>query len=602
MAFSWLAKKVVVPRAPSNATERHASVCWGPGGWLAVGGAAVEAAAAPRAAASGALRLLRLAPRVAPVAAAGAPPSVALERVLAGHDAPVTALEWNAAHGSLVSADAGGLVVVWARHGEGGDWAEELVNRRAGSRAAAVRWRRDGEAIVIAYTDGAVVVGSADGTRVWAKDDVASGRGLTAAAWSPDGQTLLFGVGGGGGGPTALVVYGAQAAAALRLLPLPALAGCREPSHVVAIEWWGAACDDGDEFADDAAAAGSPVSPAAGGPKQLAVCFSNGRVQLMRGGGGEELDDPAPVLLDTGLAISCAQWSPDGGVLAISGVAATAVTDAGPGGSTPRRGGAPAVQFYACTGAFLHTLELPEAAEEEDVEKEGGGMGRGECDAGGARPGELQGAGAGSSERSGPSLSWDTTGVRLAIAHGSTVYFATVRLPRWWAAVGEDALVAAPACGGGGSTALVTVLNTATGERHVRRVRRLVGVHGGAGATVEHFVLVCAPEGLRDDGGGDHGGEGDSAARPLRAHAAGTGRQPFVLILCDALGSALTSCVLDFHPVHVAVTATHVVALSASGDRWLLLDVVRATSGGSGDLSGSRGSDPAASTGAQLGV
>lgn len=94
---------------------------------------------------------------------------------------------WNAQFRKLTSSDEPGLIIVWNMHK--GGWYEEMVNTRNKSTVADMRWRADGQEICIAYEDGAVIVGSVEGSRLWSRE---LGASLRATDWSPDGQALLF--------------------------------------------------------------------------------------------------------------------------------------------------------------------------------------------------------------------------------------------------------------------------------------------------------------------------------------------------------------------------------------------------------------------------
>lgn len=50
---------------------------------------------------------------------------------------------------------------------------------------ADMRWTANGEKICIIYEDGAVIVGSVDGNRLWGKE---LGMELSLVEWSPDGR------------------------------------------------------------------------------------------------------------------------------------------------------------------------------------------------------------------------------------------------------------------------------------------------------------------------------------------------------------------------------------------------------------------------------
>lgn len=51
-------------------------------------------------------------------------------------------------------------------------------------------WTTDGQKICIVYDDGAIIVGSVDGNRIWGKE--LKNTALTGVQWSPDGRLLLF--------------------------------------------------------------------------------------------------------------------------------------------------------------------------------------------------------------------------------------------------------------------------------------------------------------------------------------------------------------------------------------------------------------------------
>lgn len=52
-----------------------------------------------------------------------------------------------------------------------------------------MKWTADGQKICIIYEDGAVIVGSVEGTRLWGKDLDAH---LRFVEWSPDSRNIIF--------------------------------------------------------------------------------------------------------------------------------------------------------------------------------------------------------------------------------------------------------------------------------------------------------------------------------------------------------------------------------------------------------------------------
>ena len=74
-----------------------------------------------------------------------------------------------------------GLIIVWQLHK--GMWEEEMINNRNKSVVKDMCWNSNGRKICIVYEDGAVIVGSVDGNRVWGKE---LGLKLKLVSWSPD--------------------------------------------------------------------------------------------------------------------------------------------------------------------------------------------------------------------------------------------------------------------------------------------------------------------------------------------------------------------------------------------------------------------------------
>lgn len=70
-----------------------------------------------------------------------------------------------------------------------------MINNRNKSTVTGMCWSCDGNKICIVYEDGAVIVGAANGNRIWGKElkDVS----LRGVHWSPDANMLLFIVGNG---------------------------------------------------------------------------------------------------------------------------------------------------------------------------------------------------------------------------------------------------------------------------------------------------------------------------------------------------------------------------------------------------------------------
>jgi hypothetical protein len=91
-----------------------------------------------------------------------------------------------------------------------------------------MRWSASGDRICIVYADGAVIVGSADGVRLWGKE---LNMPLTHVQWSPDGRLILFGT---EEGEVHLYDSSGNAAAKLQLQCNEGLPGAPK---LAAIEW-----------------------------------------------------------------------------------------------------------------------------------------------------------------------------------------------------------------------------------------------------------------------------------------------------------------------------------------------------------------------------
>ena len=70
-----------------------------------------------------------------------------------------------------------------------------MLNNRGKSLVRDMDWNSDGQKICIIYEDGAVIVGSVDGNRIWGKE--LKGMQLHKVAWSPDSKKILFGTANG---------------------------------------------------------------------------------------------------------------------------------------------------------------------------------------------------------------------------------------------------------------------------------------------------------------------------------------------------------------------------------------------------------------------
>jgi len=122
-----------------------------------------------------------------------------------------------------------------------------------------------------------------------------------------------------------------------------------------------------------------------GTPKQplpLCVAFTNGLLQLGRGE-----DDPSPVIIDAEMRVTHCRWNADGSALAVTGIQTTARGD--------QNKTVNLIKFYDPQGQYMRSIRIPG----EEV----------------------------------AALSWEGSGLRLALAVDAFIFFANIRPSYQWA-------------------------------------------------------------------------------------------------------------------------------------------------------------------------
>lgn len=114
--------------------------------------------------------------------------NLSMNQTLEGHADSIKVITWNETHKKLTTSDQNGVIIVWMLYK--GAWYEEMINNRKKSTVVGMAWSYDGLRICIIYEDGAVIVGSVDGNRIWGKE--LKGVQLAGVQWSPDAKLLLF--------------------------------------------------------------------------------------------------------------------------------------------------------------------------------------------------------------------------------------------------------------------------------------------------------------------------------------------------------------------------------------------------------------------------
>ena len=209
-----------------------------------------------------------------------------------------------------------------------GMWYEEMINNRNKSVVKDMKWSPDGRKICIVYEDGAVIVGSVDGNRLWGKE---LGFQLKLVEWSPDGNMILF-----VSLDTEIWIYDNTGTRIRRMTVSEEMVG---DTAVLGISWH----PSNNYYSSDVM-----IHPA-----NLCLYFDNGMVLLSNGD-----NDLKPVLLRTQLRITCCSWDSKGDIIAIGGTLIATKQkneDKDQGASKAVN----IVQFYDNYGTYLRSVRIP---------------------------------------------------------------------------------------------------------------------------------------------------------------------------------------------------------------------------------------------------
>jgi len=430
--FVYLSKKIAIPHQLALQV-----VSWNSAqGWIACGGE------------SGLLKVLKLESSEGGKAAAGQS-NLSMNQTLEGHQGTIMVITWNENFRKLTTSDQNGLIIVWMLHR--GIWFEEMINNRNRSVVRDMKWSADCQKICIIYEDGAVIVGTVDGQRLWGKEVKTQ---LAFVEWSPDGKNILFCTLNG-----EVHVYDNEGIYSHKV-PIYCLDSGTEGTVAIAgIDWFA-----------------GPSGPDNQTPA-LCLGFENGRVQIMR----SDADDK-PVLLDTQLRCTGLKWDPNGSVVAIAGIQAQ-------GAANDREVGV--VQFYAPSGQHLRSLRVP-----------------------------------GQNLRA---ISWEGSGLRLALAVDSHIFFANIRPDYLWGYFSHTLVYAV--LRKERNEHVVVFWDTHTDEKYTKYIKHVTHIR----SSEEYCVLVTKA----DDASGQH-----------------------IVIVCNDIGSPVDSKYMQLEPMQVAMTNSHVIATS----------------------------------------
>ncbi|XP_030627741.1 WD repeat-containing protein 35 isoform X2 [Chanos chanos] len=433
--FIYLSKKIAIPN-----NIRLKCVSWNKDqGFIACGGD------------DGLLKVLKLETQTddAKLKGLAAPSNLSMNQTLEGHSGAVQVVTWNEQYQKLTTSDQNGLIIVWMLYK--GSWYEEMINNRNKSVVRSMSWNADGQKICIVYEDGAVIVGSVDGNRIWGKE--LKGIQLAHVAWSPDSKILLFGMANG-----EIHIYDNQGNFIMKMT-LSCLMNVTGAISIAGIHWY-----PGTEGYIE------PDCPC------LAICFDNGRCQVMR-----YENDENPVLIDTQMNVASIQWNHCGSVLAVAGSQRAVSLDKEVN----------VVHFYTPFGEHLRTLKVP---------------------------GKQMTA-----------VSWEGGGLRIGLAVDSFIYFANIRPDYKWGYCSNTVVYAYTRPDR--LEYSVVFWGTKNNEKFVKYVKSLMSI-----TTCGDFCIL--------------------------ATKADDSHPPYVLVLCNSIGTPLDSKYIDIDPLFVTMTKTHVIAAS----------------------------------------
>lgn len=301
--------------------------------------------------------------------------NLSMNQTLEGHNGAVMCVTWNPIYKKLTTSDESGLIIVWMLHR--GMWYEEMINNRNKSVVRDMKWTADGKKIAIVYEDGAVIVGSVDGNRLWGKD---LNFPLRFVEWSPDGKILLFVT-----LEAEVYVYDADGNK-IRTFPLIGQehSGLGGDSMITSIHWYCPMNLSHYHAGSTVSRTGEPL------PGTLCIAFENGKIQISRGD-----DDSTGELIETDLMnVEYVRWSTKGQTLAVVGTQKPSDRSISTKDSNKGGNGANVVKFFDNYGRFIRSIKIPG----EHIRE----------------------------------VSWEGGDLRLALAVDSFIYFANIRHRYTW--------------------------------------------------------------------------------------------------------------------------------------------------------------------------
>ena len=247
----------------------------------------------------------------------------------------------------IATCDSSGTVIVWRN--SSGRSIMELVNNR-GTPISDFQWSNDGNRVLIAYVDGYVLMGTAFGRRIWARqlslgsyvtspiNSTQSSR-LLSSTWSPDNSRIV--VGSSIGELIELdAIHGGTLVSTTEVLPGIGIIGLQwvyGPKTPIASS--PPTSSDNNNGSSEEGGSESNKQLSSSSNVRLSLYLRNGKVVLMNSCG-----DQQATIIRTGLIEGKMLWSSDGSILTIAGF---------------RKSQSQAtVRFFQPTGQLLFTLPL----------------------------------------------------------------------------------------------------------------------------------------------------------------------------------------------------------------------------------------------------
>jgi WD repeat-containing protein 35 len=249
-----------------------------------------------------------------------APSNLSVNQSLEGHKGGVMCVTWNPQYRKLTSSDANGLIIVWSLSKN--EWFSQMVNNRNKSVVRDMKWTSDGKKICIVYEDGAVIVGSVGGERLWGKE---LNLPLRFVEWSPDGKLILFVT------LEAEVWVFDSEGSQLRSMTLAIQDPHKGDVPIAGIHWFSP------PGGYSSARLKQPEMP-----PTLCVALENGMIQLSR-----HDEDTNVVTIDTEMNITYVRWDNTGTILAVTG------------SQTIKDRTVNMVRFFDSQGQHLRNIRIP---------------------------------------------------------------------------------------------------------------------------------------------------------------------------------------------------------------------------------------------------